>query len=124
LNKEIITQVAYKGAIELIINDKIQLGDLTKTVKSHTGIMMSLVSDSTGDHKVVPQKTENKLQCPACGKNDWLEDNRPKKTENPAKFGKIPNFSCSDYQDNKGCGYATYDDELQAYIEDENIAPF
>ena len=113
MNKEIISQVAYKGAIELINNGKVELEDLTKTVKAHTALIMSVASDGTADPKTTSEENSGtKLECPACGKSDWLQDNRQKKQNDPAKFGKIPNYSCSTYKDDNGCGYATYDEEL------------
>lgn len=42
--------------------------------------------------------------CPQCNTAGNIEDNRQKKEEDPGKFGKIPDFACSNYGDNNGCG--------------------
>ena len=48
-----------------------------------------------------------KSLCPKCGKANFIEDNREKKKNN-SKFAKIPDFSCSNYLDLKGCGWGGY----------------
>ena len=46
--------------------------------------------------------------CIKCGDTEWIEDNRAKKAENPEKFGAIPDFACSQYMQNNGCGWGGY----------------
>ena len=42
---------------------------------------------------------------PNCDKKTCaIEDNREKKASNPDKFGKIPDFACSNYNNASGCG--------------------
>ena len=42
--------------------------------------------------------------CPKCNHAGAIEDNRPKKADDPDKFGKIPDFACSSYNNAGGCG--------------------
>jgi len=48
--------------------------------------------------------------CPKCGVAEWIEDNRAKKAEAPEGSGlkNIPDFSCSQYMQNDGCGWGGY----------------
>jgi predicted outer membrane protein len=41
-------------------------------------------------------------ECPICKKTGNIEDNREKKSD--PKFSKIPDFACSNYGENDGCG--------------------
>ena len=41
-------------------------------------------------------------ECPICKKTGNIEDNREKKSD--PKFSKIPDFACSNYGENNGCG--------------------
>lgn len=41
-------------------------------------------------------------QCPSCKQTGNVEDNREKKSD--PKFSKIPDFACSNYGENNGCG--------------------
>ena len=41
-------------------------------------------------------------ECPSCKKTGNVEDNREKKSD--PKFSKIPDFACSNYGENDGCG--------------------
>ena len=45
--------------------------------------------------------------CPACNSPDWIEDNRAKK-EQDEKFKNIPDFACSNFGQNNGCGWGGY----------------
>ena len=49
-------------------------------------------------------------KCPNCNSYKYIQDNRLKKIENPEKYGRIPDFSCSDYGSSDGCGWAFYID--------------
>lgn len=40
--------------------------------------------------------------CPSCKQTGYIEDNREKKSD--PKFSKIPDFACSNYGENDGCG--------------------
>jgi len=40
--------------------------------------------------------------CPSCKQTGNVEDNREKKSD--PKFSKIPDFACSNYGENDGCG--------------------
>ena len=48
--------------------------------------------------------------CPKCGVAEWIEDNRAKKADAPegSKLKNIPDFSCSQYMQNDGCGWGGY----------------
>ena len=41
--------------------------------------------------------------CPKCNHAGAIEDNRQKKAANPGKFGGIPDFTCSDWNNAGGC---------------------
>ena len=41
--------------------------------------------------------------CPKCNHAGAIEDNRQKKATNPDKFGGIPDFTCSDWNNAGGC---------------------
>ena len=41
-------------------------------------------------------------ECPSCNQTGNVEDNREKKSD--PKFSKIPDFACSNYGENNGCG--------------------
>jgi hypothetical protein len=62
----------------------------------------NIVEEVFGD---VNNKYENKT-CPEkpCQLAGNIEDNREKKANDPDKFGKIPDFACSNYGDKNGCG--------------------
>ena len=62
-----------------------------------------LVEDVFGEVKDLTQN------CPKCGKSEYIEDNREKKASDP-KFSKIPSWSCSNYQNNNGCGWTAWGD--------------
>lgn len=44
--------------------------------------------------------------CVECNVQGFIEDNREKKEQDPEKYGKIPDFTCSNYKSNGGCGKA------------------
>jgi len=62
-----------------------------------------LVEDVFGEVKDLTQN------CPQCGKSEYIEDNREKKSSDP-KFSKIPSWSCSNYQNKNGCGWTAWGD--------------
>jgi len=45
--------------------------------------------------------------CPSCNSPDWIEDNRAKKAQDE-KFKGIPDFACSNFGQNNGCGWGGY----------------
>ena len=45
---------------------------------------------------------ETVMTCPSCKQTGNVEDNREKKSD--PKFSKIPDFACSNYGENNGCG--------------------
>lgn len=47
-------------------------------------------------------------KCPNCETYKYIQDNRLKKEKNFEKYGKIPDFSCSDFGNAEGCGWAFY----------------
>jgi hypothetical protein len=49
-------------------------------------------------------------KCPECSATEFIEDNREKKKSDPAKFGKIPSWSCNNYGDKQGCGWTGWGD--------------
>lgn len=49
-------------------------------------------------------------RCPDCNEYVYIEDNRVKKIGNPNKFGRIPDFTCSNFGTSKGCGWGFYID--------------
>jgi hypothetical protein len=48
--------------------------------------------------------------CPDCATEMWMEDNRSKKAEAPtdSPLSRIPDFSCSNFKNNNGCGRGWY----------------
>jgi predicted GNAT family acetyltransferase len=48
--------------------------------------------------------TDTVKVCPKCSQSGSIEDNRQKKADDPDKFGKIPDFACSSYNNAGGCG--------------------
>tara|TARA_Y100000592_G_scaffold90645_1_gene149606 strand:+ start:5866 stop:6777 length:912 start_codon:yes stop_codon:yes gene_type:complete len=46
--------------------------------------------------------------CPQCKKTDNIEDNRQKKADNSTKFGGIPDFTCTNWNNAGGCGWGGY----------------
>ena len=49
-------------------------------------------------------------KCPECSATEFIEDNGEKKKSDPAKFGKIPSWSCNNYGDKQGCGWTGWGD--------------
>lgn len=45
----------------------------------------------------------SKTPCPVCGAKGYLEDNRKKKTTD-SRFKNIPDFACSNFRNDNGCG--------------------
>lgn len=47
-------------------------------------------------------------RCQSCDSYKYIQDNRSKKIEDPEKYGRIPDFKCSDYGNANGCGWYFY----------------
>lgn len=71
--------------------------------------MFDLISSNPEEElvKEIFGDVENKKVCPDCNESDYIEDNRDKKESDP-KYSKIPDFACSNYGDNNGCGKGWY----------------
>ena len=77
--------------------------------------MIEVVLDESNDEQQLVEEVFGETKdltknCPECGKSDWIEDNRQKKQNDPDKFGKIPSWSCNNYGDKEGCGWAGWGD--------------
>lgn len=77
--------------------------------------MIEVVLDESNDEQQLVEEVFGETKdltknCPECGKSDWIEDNRQKKQDDPDKFGKIPSWSCNNYGDKEGCGWAGWGD--------------
>ena len=59
-----------------------------------------IVEDVFGEVKDLSVKIHPNCETKTCA----IEDNREKKASNPDKFGKIPDFACSNYNNAGGCG--------------------
>jgi len=59
-----------------------------------------IVEDVFGDVKDISVKIHPNCDTKTCA----IEDNREKKASDPDKFGKIPDFACSNYNNAGGCG--------------------
>ena len=59
-----------------------------------------IVEEVFGDVKDLSVKIHPNCETKTCA----IEDNREKKASNPDKFGKIPDFACSNYNNAGGCG--------------------
>jgi len=72
---------------------------------------LTLNNDKDLVEEVFGEVTELVIRtCPDCNSPDWIEDNREKKQSDPDKFGAIPSWTCSTYQNNKGCGWTAWGD--------------
>ena len=86
-----------------------EVNDWTQEQVSMFFEMFDLIS-SNPEEEIVKEifgDVENKKVCPECNESDYIEDNRDKKESDP-KYSKIPDFACSNYGDNNGCGKGWY----------------
>lgn len=85
------------------------VNDWTKQQVSMFFEMFDLISSNPEEEviKEVFGEIINKKVCPDCNESDYIEDNRDKKESDP-KYSKIPDFACSNYGDNNGCGKGWY----------------
>ena len=75
---------------------KLKIKDLSKQIHPGTKFKKTNYEFSLG-----------KSLCPKCGRARFIEDNREKKI-NSSKFAKIPDFSCTNWRELKGCGWGGY----------------
>ena len=137
MNYEIVAQVVYKKCKEDVQVGILEKKDLFKEISSDIQNLEKVINAfvETAPKADPPPQTDSgiTLNCPACGKSEWFEDNRAKR-KSDIKFSKIPVFACSVYKDSKGCGFSTWDEEItgemttehyaKANIKDENVPPF
>ena len=89
--------------------------DITKWTADNMSTFLTRVEDYLERDTSKPETTEDivgdvfgevvdksEKVCPVCNKSGNIEDNREKKDADPGKFGKIPDFACSNYQDKDG----------------------
>lgn len=121
---EILAQVIYKKNIDLVVGGKLNEEDLFSNMNEHMQTLMDFIESFGGSSKAIPTKTENNLDlnCPNCGKADNFEDNRAKRNSD-IKFSKIPVFSCSNYKNNQGCGWKTWDEDVMPSMMSGFVAP-
>jgi len=107
IKAEVYQEVIEKGfstEVEDWTNDEVgKFLDLFEK-KSEQVEQKDLVSEVFG---VVEDKSSELKLCPQCNKAENIEDNRDKKASDP-KFSKIPDFACSSYGQNNGCGWGGY----------------
>jgi len=114
----IVSQVAFKGAIDLAVSGKIQVEDISEAYKSFAEDIWAeygtvAYTNEVGVAKVVSKPSDN-LQCPHC--QSKVYDNRNTKTK-PTQ----PNFKCGsqdcgggkEYQGKIGA-WASWSDEPTA----------
>ena len=115
--RQTIKQNAYKELVNNGIADK----DIKSWTKENMDVFMTRAEDmlkmldnntDTTDivKEVFGEVTASVVRtCPECNSPDWIEDNREKKASDE-RFAKIPSWSCSTYQGNKGCGWTAWGD--------------
>ena len=115
--RQTIKQNAYKELVNNGIADK----DIKSWTKENMDVFMTRAEDmlkmldnntDTTDivEEVFGEVTASVVRtCPECNSPDWIEDNREKKASDE-RFAKIPSWSCSTYQGNKGCGWTAWGD--------------
>jgi hypothetical protein len=100
-----------KSAYDTCVNSgsPSDVNDWTKGQVSTFFEMFDLISSNPEEEiiKEVFGEITNKKVCPECSESDYIEDNRDKKESDP-KYSKIPDFACSNYGDNNGCGKGWY----------------
>ena len=113
---KIKTDVYYE-----LVENKLADDDINKWTEKNMDVfltrvedMLKNISEKTDEQKLVEDVfgdvEDNTRNCPDCGDAQWIEDNREKKASNPEKFGAIPSWTCSTYQDNQGCGWKAWND--------------
>ena len=103
----------YNELVNMDVADK----DITKWTADNMSTFLTRVEDYLERDTSKPETTKDIVEevfgevtdksekiCLLCNKSGNIEDNREKKDADPGKFGKIPDFACSNYQDKDGCG--------------------
>lgn len=116
ITDEEVRKTIKKKAYDELVNNGIASPDVKMWSKSNIDTFMtraedmfkksSEVSDKELVEEVFGEVAEIKV-CPECNDSNYIEDNREKKESDP-KYSKIPDFACSNYGDNKGCGKGWY----------------
>ena len=116
ITDEEVRKTIKKTAYDELVNNGIASPDVKMWSKSNIDTFMtraedmfkksSEVSDKELVEEVFGEVAEIKV-CPECNDSNYIEDNREKKESDP-KYSKIPDFACSNYGDNKGCGKGWY----------------
>ncbi len=112
--RQTIKQNAYKELVNNGIADKdiklwtkenmdvfmTRAEDMLKMLDNNTTDDSDLVGEVFGEVKDLSVKIHPNCDTKTCA----IEDNREKKASDPDKFGKIPDFACSNYNNAGGCG--------------------
>ena len=92
--------------------DNTEIGEYLSLVEQHMSTSEKypeVLDEKEIVEEVFGEVTEVETKkCPSCNKSGWVEDNRPKKKEEPDRFGRIPDFTCSAYGESNGCGEGYY----------------
>ena len=80
------------------------------TFLDEVGSLMDAAKDEGDDPSEDILVVSSTPYCPDCATDMWMEDNRSKKAEAPKDrpLSRIPDFSCSNFKDNNGCGRGWY----------------
>ena len=111
--RQTIKQNAYKELVNNDLADKdiktwtqenmdvfmTRAEDMLKMLDNNTDDT-DIVEEVFGDVKDISVKIHPNCDTKTCA----IEDNREKKASDPDKFGKIPDFACSNYNNAGGCG--------------------
>ena len=91
-----------------IYNDMVESTEVNEDVNNWTNKDMdkflNRVEVFLEDENIIDVVFDNETvkTCPSCKQTGNVEDNREKKSD--PKFSKIPDFACSNYGENNGCG--------------------
>ena len=91
-----------------IYNDMVESTEVNEDVNNWTNKDMdkflNRVEVFLEDEDIIDVVFDNETvkTCPSCNQTGNVEDNRKKKSD--PKFSKIPDFACSNYGENNGCG--------------------
>ena len=91
-----------------IYNDMVESTEVNEDVNNWTSKDMdkflNRVEVFLEDEDIIDVVFDNETvkTCPSCNQTGNVEDNREKKSD--PKFSKIPDFACSNYGENNGCG--------------------
>ena len=91
-----------------VYNDMVESTEVNEDVENWTNKDMdkflNRVEVFLEDENIIDVVFDNETvkTCPSCKQTGNVEDNREKKSD--PKFSKIPDFACSNYGENNGCG--------------------